>query len=311
MGRGEFMYSDAFGEWRSVPGFDKSKLIVSSLGYCRVAHHHDSALGVVRQPSQRPTGYRYLGISRKQYRFCRLVCKAFNGPCPKYHTCDHIQKLGDKFKERGDDRACNLRWATSSDQQKNTTRTAKVRRSCIKILARHIEWDDNTPSIIFDGVNIAQRALGARCISKVLSGEFKQLNGWTFTYYDNEPAVIDGERWSLYTSGLMISDKGRIKCKPKRVHRWTPAYTPVPCSLQDYVTIGENSVLLHTAVYSTFSGIIPEGMTVDHVDRDRSNNSLSNLRLASRHDQRINQRKRRRTTAFCDITLRESCCRAK
>ena len=305
--KGVVLYTDKFGEWRSVPGFDKSKLIVSSLGYCRVAHNSRATLGVVRQPAQRPTGYRYLGISRKQYRLCRLVCAAFNGPCPKHHTCDHIQKYGDKLKERGDDRACNLRWATLSDQQNNTTPRNKMRRDCIKILARRIEWDENTPSVLFDGVNIARKKLGAQCISKVLSGEYKQLNGWTFSYYNSEPAIIEGEKWSLYTKGLMISDMGRVRCKPERVRRWTPAYTPYSCDLQDYTTVGANSVLLHTAVYSTFSGIIPKGMTVDHIDRDKSNNALSNLRLASRHDQRTNQKKRRKTTAFCEITLPGSC----
>jgi hypothetical protein len=41
-----------------------------------------------------------------------------------------------------------------------------------------------------------------------------------------------------------------------------------------------NSVwLLHRLVYSAFNGPIPEDKVVDHIDGDKFNNKLSNLRL--------------------------------
>lgn len=41
---------------------------------------------------------------------------------------------------------------------------------------------------------------------------------------------------------------------------------------------------IHRLVYETFIGPIPEGMKVDHIDGNRSNNSLSNLRLVTQSD---------------------------
>lgn len=41
---------------------------------------------------------------------------------------------------------------------------------------------------------------------------------------------------------------------------------------------------VHRLVWETFNGEIPKEMTVDHIDRDKKNNSLENLRLLSRAD---------------------------
>lgn len=41
---------------------------------------------------------------------------------------------------------------------------------------------------------------------------------------------------------------------------------------------------LHKVLYETFNGPIPEGMLVDHIDGNRSNNALSNLHLVTQSD---------------------------
>lgn len=41
---------------------------------------------------------------------------------------------------------------------------------------------------------------------------------------------------------------------------------------------------LHKILYETFIGPVPDGMLVDHIDGNRSNNSLSNLRLVTQSD---------------------------
>lgn len=38
----------------------------------------------------------------------------------------------------------------------------------------------------------------------------------------------------------------------------------------------------HRIIWELFNGPIPDGMQIDHIDMDRSNNTLSNLRLVSR-----------------------------
>lgn len=42
-----------------------------------------------------------------------------------------------------------------------------------------------------------------------------------------------------------------------------------------------HSVKVHRLVYMTFVGEIPEGMQIDHIDGDKSNNNLDNLRCVS------------------------------
>jgi len=39
---------------------------------------------------------------------------------------------------------------------------------------------------------------------------------------------------------------------------------------------------LHRIVWKAFNGKIPQGMEIDHIDEDRSNNALSNLRLLTK-----------------------------
>lgn len=55
-----------------------------------------------------------------------------------------------------------------------------------------------------------------------------------------------------------------------------------------YLRVG--GVLAHRRAYEIMTGHpVPEGMDIDHIDRDRSNNRWSNLRLVSRADNLRNQ----------------------
>jgi len=41
---------------------------------------------------------------------------------------------------------------------------------------------------------------------------------------------------------------------------------------------------VHGLVWEAFNGKIPEGLEIDHIDNDKNNNNLSNLRLVTRRD---------------------------
>lgn len=45
---------------------------------------------------------------------------------------------------------------------------------------------------------------------------------------------------------------------------------------------------VHRLVYETFKGEIPEGYVIDHINRDSLDNHLSNLRIATQGENRIN-----------------------
>lgn len=112
------------------------------------------------------------------------------------------------------------------------------------------------------------------------------------------------EQWKPvpgYVDRLMVSDFGRVRYR--RVYGdWSTPVQPSPdergyCSIRPR---GENGsrlcVMVHNAVWTAFNGSIPEGHTIDHGDRNRSNNRLNNLKPATGPEQRANTatHKRRR-----------------
>jgi len=49
-----------------------------------------------------------------------------------------------------------------------------------------------------------------------------------------------------------------------------------------------NHLVIHRLVYQAFVGKIPEGMEIDHIDRNPSNNKLDNLRLVTHQQNMFN-----------------------
>jgi hypothetical protein len=54
------------------------------------------------------------------------------------------------------------------------------------------------------------------------------------------------------------------------------------------VVLRNKDYRLHNIIWNWHYGAIPMGKTVDHIDKDKSNNHISNLRLATKRQQRIN-----------------------
>lgn len=46
----------------------------------------------------------------------------------------------------------------------------------------------------------------------------------------------------------------------------------------------------HRLVWEYFNGKIPDNLIIDHIDRERTNNSLDNLRVVTNHQNRTNQK---------------------
>ena len=66
-------------------------------------------------------------------------------------------------------------------------------------------------------------------------------------------------------------------------------------------------MLAHRVIYEMFFGEIPSGKFIDHIDGDRKNNSIHNLRLVDRAGNSRNHKTRStNTSGFTGVTLRYS-----
>ena len=52
---------------------------------------------------------------------------------------------------------------------------------------------------------------------------------------------------------------------------------------------GQNKVSVHRLVYEAFKGTIPEGMEIDHIDRNKRNNNPDNLRVVTHSENMLNR----------------------
>lgn len=96
---------------------------------------------------------------------------------------------------------------------------------------------------------------------------------------------IEGyEKYSITEQGDVYSLKWgkKRKLKPQRASQSRKGYYQVRL-YDDSGKLGKLQYI-HRLVWENFFGEIPEGLEVDHIDGNPSNNSLSNLQLLSRRD---------------------------
>lgn len=300
---GAVQYTDEFGEWRSVPGFDSELLIVSSLGYARSRHFKSGSMCRPHKGTQKKlTGYCSIRIYGIDYRLHCLICRAFQGPQPAGATCDHIAKHDTRVEERSDNRAENLRWASNEEQMNNRRMTDVAKRGSRPIFVRHISWDALTPSMWFSSGYAADKALGIHGIGVVVDPNYPTkvtCMGYTATRapametQEDLPATESqpAERWVQFNERVWVSNRGRCHRMSKRGTTFDDRFTPVAKEGQDYaiMKIGDRNMPFHVIVFKAFGGVLSFGESVDHIDRDRTNNSLQNLRAATASEQSRNR----------------------
>lgn len=92
---------------------------------------------------------------------------------------------------------------------------------------------------------------------------------------------IDGRLYEIDEFGNIRKRRGQgfLKCFPDK-----DGYLRVTVRFSRFHTYNE---ALHRVVYRAFHGEIPEGMTVDHIDGDKTNNHKDNLQLMPSVDNAI------------------------
>lgn len=98
---------------------------------------------------------------------------------------------------------------------------------------------------------------------------------------ESPPTVVEwkkavSSRFGDLVADLEVSDTGLVrKVVTKRLfkHDQKDCYKCIKRQ--------KKTIYIHTLVAETFLGIRPEGMVIDHIDSEKSNNNLSNLRYTT------------------------------
>ena len=152
------------------------RLRISNMGRVQTRTPRGSHWNPKHYPKTRQSGY-----SEALRRLTHLwVLEAFVGPKPsEAHTADHINRI------KSDNRASNLRWATTNTQRQNQNVYSISGVQRVKVLARPVStntWHE------FDSITDAAKHLSTETsktfrkgsISEVLSGKLKSHGGWQF-----------------------------------------------------------------------------------------------------------------------------------
>ena len=247
---------------------------VSSLGRFK------SSRGVVSTPKPRKSGYVEVKINSKHHLIHRLIAIAFDLP-----KRDDQDTVNHKDKNPSNNRLENLEWANQSEQVDHSYATNEERGSNAPKRSKPVEGRElgTEAWVPYASSAEAARKLGLRPgnINHCCNGKIKKTGNYEFRYGEaNEVAVLEGEEWKPYESAW-VSSLGRFKSSRGVVS------TPKPRK-SGYVEVKINSKhhLIHRLIAIAFD--LPkrdDQDTVNHKDKNPSNNRLENLEWANQSEQ--------------------------
>jgi hypothetical protein len=220
-----------------------------------------------------------------------FVYECFNGVKPDGYEIDHIDN------NKKNNTLANLQCLTIKEHRIKTMQDypdtgQKVAKKLSKpVIAVNLNTLEKTryASLTEAANNIQGSTITKIC--SVVKGRRASHKGFTFTY-EEKNEQIDNEYWVCLTNplfrGIEVSNLGRVRGKrgiitSGRLHG-------------DYmrISVSQNNikkcVFVHQLVCEAFHGksIDSKIYSVDHIDRNTTNNHESNLRWATRYEQRIN-----------------------
>ena len=240
------------------------------------------SLGQPKKGCQTATGYYRVRSGKKAFLVHQIVALVFLGEAPSArHTVDHID--GDK----GNNAASNLRWATRSTQRLNQGHRRLART------AKRVEVvDTNGRSAFFSGLKDAAQAIGCdkSSVSKAIRLKTTILgHRVSHAPSEDQEAIQDETGTEVWKEAIIeplrlrVSSFGRVQRKNDRGEGWGYRFTPVVAQGQSYAMLrtSTKNFTLHWTIMQTFRPNNQAGRVVDHIDRDRNNNRLDNLRWAT------------------------------
>jgi hypothetical protein len=109
------------------------------------------------------------------------------------------------------------------------------------------------------------------------------------TAITEDQSDITGEVWVQDAPRRMVSNMGRARLKLPRRETWGRKFTPKADEGQPYARMASTS--FHRIVFFAFGGKLKDNDTVDHINGDRSDNRLTNLRASTKRQQQLNRKR--------------------
>ena len=282
-GRGKVWHGgpEGCGEWRIVPGI--WWMIASSLGHIATR----GAKKVRKQTLKQ--GYFQVNCNNHKEKVHNLVARAFHGvPEDEEVSVDHING------NTQDNRANQLRWATASEQNKNQKKRKPQSNgeACLVWRVHGGEYPNDTSAKAMEPIGEEQEFLSAHDAAnqlmlsmgslsrifrkKIYKVKSKKDGFWYTGRLKNANVELEGEEWAEKKI-CCISNHGRIRTR-KRNGEWGPMRMSAESDKDGYKIVCNKCV--NVLVGETFFvGPMPLGPVVwDHIDRDKNNNHISNLR---------------------------------
>ena len=219
-------------------------------------------------------------VKKTLFKVHACVATTFLGPPPsKDHTPDHV----DVNREGNTSNNCiwNLRWASKSEQNQNQRIKEEAMQSARPCFGRAIDGGGDWVEYK-SVVDAAEKLeLNSGNISHVCNGKCKRTGEYTFKWMPI-PEPLEGEVWKPYKNGKHVSNTGRVKLKSGWI------YTPRPTRGEVYASFDTTG--FHIVVCTRFHGAAPsKHLTVDHIDRDTTNNRAENLAWKTPSEQNENR----------------------
>jgi len=231
------------------------------------------------------------GNKKQKHRFI-MEC-LYGVTIPEDYDIDHIDQ------DAGNNVFTNLQIVTRKEHCAKTAKTSPGRGKKATInSSKYIKCQtinkvgECTEERMFNSVNDASREMDItrRPIQISLKANKPTKSGYLFSEVIRDDSDLEGEKWLEFNnSKLFVSNKGRVWF----TYQTVPYKTYGSKNIEGYYTVSHNkqAIKVHTLVALLFISEKPTSEhTIDHIDKNPSNNTVENLRWATKQEQALNRK---------------------